>query len=649
MAPPQEQDDQRSGSVIGAKWRVDSLLGSGSMASVYAVTHRNGSRAALKILHESLASDVSVCERFLGEGYLTNSIKHDGIVRVFDDGMTDDGCPFLAMDLLEGETLDVHRTKAGGKLPMFEVIEIADKVMDTLAAVHQAGIIHRDLKPQNVFCENDGGVKVLDFGVARLQERMNSHSVVGMVLGTPSFMSPEQALGGKDVDARSDIWALGAIMFTLLTGETVHIAAHIQARLLAAASVRARSVLTVAPQLPQDIALVIDTALQFKKDERWQTVTAMRSALRNVKQSLPPPNMLDDAMDSMRKGGPSLRPPTAGQFALPQPHMSTRPRSEGPPPMTDASTVIAANRGSETVTSAPPIHAVTAPSTVPVHTPDKRLQTVMGMGPMPQGMQNKLPPGVPIPPGFAQPSPQPAQPSQVVPQPQNGVPQAVPSAPNGPTTARGLGDAYGRPVAPPQRPPVGSEPVDPRRAPYESLISAQESAGVPAAFGNTNAVWAQVPPDEEAEAARKRGVKIAISVAAMIVAALIAFAAVAVIKRSSDQRNVPPSNSAAASGSSGMRLGGTDDPGSPNYIPTWADGGRISSYKPPGLVVQPSNTNETPQIGVTSPNPNPNGWGMPPARSDASAPGSSVDAGARDPGRAGGGNGGEDAGTIELW
>lgn len=646
--PPQQNDDTRSGSIIGGKWRVDALLGSGSMASVYAVTHRNGSRAALKILHESLASDVAVCERFLGEGYLTNSIKHPGIVRVFDDGMTDDGCPFLAMDLLEGETLDVHRTKAGGKLPMFEVIEIADKVMDTLAAVHSAGIIHRDLKPQNVFVENDGGIRLLDFGVARLQERMNSHSVVGMVLGTPSFMSPEQALGGKDVDARSDIWALGAIMFTLLTGETVHVAANIQARLLAAASVRARSVLTAAPQLPQDIALVIDTATQFKKDERWQTVTAMRAALRNVKQSLPPPNLVDDALDSIRKGGPSLRPPTGGQFALPQPHMQHlasggRPPSEGPPALTDASTVVGSNSASGTFTSAPPMEAV-APKQ------DGRLKTVIGMGPLPPGTGNKLPPGVPIPAMLA------GQP-QAAPQAngaQQGVPQAAPSAPNGPTTARGLGEQLGRPQGQsgqqsqvPQAPPPIAPP-DPRRAPYESLISATESAGVPAAFGNTNAVWAQVPPDEGAEAARKRGVKIAISIVAMLAAALIAFAAVAVIKRGSD-KNVPPSNSATAgSGSAGsMRNGGINDPGSPNYIPTWADGGRISSPL--------SNPNPTlpPNTGGTDPAPNTGNqninWGLPAARPDAGAGvATGVDAGAP----TGGSNnsGSEDAGgTIELW
>ena len=234
-----EPEERRVGSIIGGKWRIDALMGSGSMAAVYAVTHRNGSRAALKILHGSLAADVAVCERFLGEGYLTNSVRHAGIVKVFDDGMTDDGCPFLAMDLLEGETLESLRIRRGGKLALDEALEIGDQIMGTLAAVHGAGIIHRDLKPQNVFVCNDGQVKLLDFGVARIQDRKSASklSVMGMVLGTPSFMAPEQAMGTRDaVDAKSDIWAVGAILFALLTGETVHMAPTIQARLLAAAT-----------------------------------------------------------------------------------------------------------------------------------------------------------------------------------------------------------------------------------------------------------------------------------------------------------------------------------------------------------------------------------------------------------------------------
>src|ERR1043165_5421887 len=110
-----QQAERRVSTVIGGKWRVDSLLGSGSMAAVYGVTHRNGARAALKILHPTLCTDPAVCERFLGEGYLANSVKHQGIVRVLDDGVTDDGCVFLVMDLLEGSTAEAVRPGRGGR------------------------------------------------------------------------------------------------------------------------------------------------------------------------------------------------------------------------------------------------------------------------------------------------------------------------------------------------------------------------------------------------------------------------------------------------------------------------------------------------------------------------------------------------------
>ncbi|HSO41092.1 MAG TPA: protein kinase, partial [Labilithrix sp.] len=318
-----QQAERRVGTIIGGKWRVDGLLGSGSMAAVYAVTHRNGARAALKILHPTLCTDPAVCERFLGEGYLANSVKHSGIVRVLDDGVTDDGCVFLTMDLLEGDTLEALRQKRGNKIPIVEALDLGDKLMDVLSAVHTAGIIHRDLKPQNVFVCNDGVLKLLDFGVARVFDRTSQSklSMFGLVLGTPSFMSPEQALGSRDkVDHRSDIWSFGATLFTALTGETVHLGANVQAKLLAAATVKARSIAMVMPELPPGIASVIDMALRFKKEDRWQTTDAMRRAFREAREAagLGRPadagrsfDMSLDESTHVDKGGPSKFPSAA--------------------------------------------------------------------------------------------------------------------------------------------------------------------------------------------------------------------------------------------------------------------------------------------------------------------------------------------------
>lgn len=304
-------EERRIGTVIG-KWRVDSLLGSGSMAAVYAVTHRNGSRAALKILHGQLCNDEAVVERFLSEGYLANVVKHPGIVRVFDDGMTDEGCPFLAMEMLEGETLEDYCEHMGPRLDLETVVGIADSIMDALAAVHAGGVIHRDLKPSNVFLTSDQQIKLLDFGVAKLSDKksMSKLSLVGMVLGTPAYMAPEQALGAREaVDARSDIFGLGAMIFTMLTGENVHPVEGTQQKLLAAATSKARSLATVLPDLPPGIIAVVDQALQFKKDDRWQTVTQMRNALKEATdiartRSLRPPPPSTARVSDYVKGQP---------------------------------------------------------------------------------------------------------------------------------------------------------------------------------------------------------------------------------------------------------------------------------------------------------------------------------------------------------
>ena len=270
-----QKEDRRIGSIIGGKWRVDYLLGTGSMAAVYAVTHRNGVKAALKILHPQLCMDATVCERFLGEGYLTNSVKHPGIVRVLDDGMTDDGCVFLVMDLLEGTTLEALRHDRGGReaeearIAEDGTLDIADKLMDALHAVHAAGVIHRDLKPQNVFICDSGEVKLLDFGVARVLETTkasNKMSLFGMVLGTPSFMSPEQAIGARDqVDHRADVYSLGATIFTGLAGETVHLESARSRRNCSppADDLQARSISLAKADLPAAISAVVDTRLRF--------------------------------------------------------------------------------------------------------------------------------------------------------------------------------------------------------------------------------------------------------------------------------------------------------------------------------------------------------------------------------------------------
>src|SRR5271165_4202924 len=216
----------RIGMLLQDKWRLEALLGVGGMAAVYAATHRNGKRVAVKMLHEEFSHDEEVRTRFLQEGYAANIIQHEGAVSVLDDDLAPDGSAFLVMELLEGETVDQRWERQGRRLPIEEALSVADQLLDVLAAAHAKNIVHRDVKPDNLLITKTGVLKVLDFGIAKVFERTEARRTstrAGMVMGTPAFMAPEQARARWDeVDGRTDLWALGATMFTLLTGRHVH-------------------------------------------------------------------------------------------------------------------------------------------------------------------------------------------------------------------------------------------------------------------------------------------------------------------------------------------------------------------------------------------------------------------------------------------
>jgi eukaryotic-like serine/threonine-protein kinase len=275
-----ERARQRVGSIIRGKWRLDGVIGIGGMASVYSATHRNQSRVAIKMLHAEVALDADVTARFLREGYVANAVRHAGTVRVLDDDVTEDGAPFLVMELLDGETLDARLVRLEA-LPIDEVAAIGAQLLDVLAAAHERDIVHRDLKPENLFLTREGALKVLDFGIARLREpHSGAGTRAGSVLGTPAFMAPEQALGRwNDVDGRTDIWAVGATLFTLLSGRHVHEADTVQAELVLAATRAAPPLQSIVPHVPSALASVIDRSLRFEARDRFPDARAMHAAL----------------------------------------------------------------------------------------------------------------------------------------------------------------------------------------------------------------------------------------------------------------------------------------------------------------------------------------------------------------------------------
>ncbi len=281
--------EARVGLLLRGKWRLDRLLGVGGCAAVYAATHRAGKRVAVKVLHPELAISPDICRRFLREAYAANAVEHPGVVSVLDDETTEEGLAFLVMDLLEGETLDARRKAAGGKLDPSDVLALADQILEVLAAAHAKNIIHRDLKPENLFLTQGGQVRILDFGIARFRESATDTAMteVGMTMGSPAFMPPEQARGRWDlVDARTDIWAVGATLFTLLSGKLVHGGGTRNEALIASATKPAPSISTLLPALPPAIAALVDRALAFDKEARWPSALAMQDAVRVAHHTL---------------------------------------------------------------------------------------------------------------------------------------------------------------------------------------------------------------------------------------------------------------------------------------------------------------------------------------------------------------------------
>ncbi len=306
----------RLGTVLRGKYHLDRVLGMGGMAIVYAATHRNRKRFAVKVLNKELSFNEDIRNRFLREGYVANSVGHPGSVAVLDDDVADDGAAFLVMELLEGETVEELWERSRQRLPLERVLEIGHQLLDVLAAAHANGIVHRDVKPANVFLTRSGELKVLDFGIARLHDAAAARSHAthsGQLFGTPAFMAPEQAEAkASAIDARTDVWAVGAMMFTLASGRLVHESDNPIQCLIKAAHERARSLGVLLPTAPFEIIHLVDRALAFDKTARWPSADAMRDAIVAASLRLPQQARLFVARGTARRA----TPPTLGMKGI---------------------------------------------------------------------------------------------------------------------------------------------------------------------------------------------------------------------------------------------------------------------------------------------------------------------------------------------
>jgi serine/threonine protein kinase len=281
-----ERANGRLGQTLKGKYRIDRVLGVGGMAVVYVATHRNQKQFAVKMLHPELSAREEIRQRFLREGYAANSVKHPGAVAVLDDDTAEDGAAFLVMELLDGAPVEALWEKQRSRMAAAHVLAIGYHVLDVLAAAHAKGIIHRDIKPANLFLTQDGQLKVLDFGIARVRDLASndaSATGTGVVLGTPAFMSPEQAVAKPgEVDARTDVWAVGATMFTLFAGRNVHEAETLPQLYVKLATTQASPLRDVVPDAPEPLATVVDRALLLDPNARWKNAEEMRDACRDA-------------------------------------------------------------------------------------------------------------------------------------------------------------------------------------------------------------------------------------------------------------------------------------------------------------------------------------------------------------------------------
>lgn len=277
------------GAVIGAKYQVLRVLGTGGMGKVLAARHLElGQTVAIKVMHPEMAADPDSVKRFMREGRAAALLKSDHAVRIHDVGRLPSGLPYLVMEHLEGE--DLHHLRLRRRLGVSEVVDYILQAIGALAEAHGSGLVHRDIKPQNLFLAriSDGvsRVKVLDFGLAKeLQTTISTDSALTtdhMILGSPHFMSPEQIRTPGQVDARADIWALGATMYQLFTDQPPYTAFNVHgllARILADPAPRVRELREDVPVAIED---VIVRCMEKDRERRYASVLELGAALRTA-------------------------------------------------------------------------------------------------------------------------------------------------------------------------------------------------------------------------------------------------------------------------------------------------------------------------------------------------------------------------------
>lgn len=293
------------GATLAGKLRVIRLIGAGGMGAVYEVEHElTKHRRALKLLHAEMVRSPGVVARFLREASAAGRIGSRHIVETFDAGQLETGEPYIVMEMLKGKPLDALIEKKG-RLDYAQAVEILKQACDGVQAAHDAGIVHRDLKPENLFLveSNRIFVKILDFGISKFDpsrtEGMNL-TQEGTALGTPFYMSPEQVRGESNLDARTDVYALGVVLYECLTGKKPFDADSLPHLAVLIHEGKYPPLKSIRPDAPVGLESVIARAMAVDRNHRYPTARALGQALQEV-----------DVAGDLAAGGTLIAPATA--------------------------------------------------------------------------------------------------------------------------------------------------------------------------------------------------------------------------------------------------------------------------------------------------------------------------------------------------
>ncbi len=315
-----------AGQTIAGKYCLNRLLGTGGMASVWSAINVFTEREfAMKFMLPQVARTPEAARRFLLEAKISARINHPNIIEVIDVGQAEDGSLFLVMELLTGVSLDVAVRRQRPRMLVGSFMGHMRDVAQALAAAHRSGVIHRDLKPTNIFLheDRDGRVvpKILDFGVSKILEEENNTAltVVGTILGSPLYMSPEQAMGAEGIDGRTDVFAFGAMLYEALSGQRAYDAPNFNALIVTIATTQPLPIEQVAPQLSEPLRALISDCLVTDKTQRIQSfdeiverLNAMLPELEAGGQYLPTHDrgeLPSDAAATTALPGRASRPP----------------------------------------------------------------------------------------------------------------------------------------------------------------------------------------------------------------------------------------------------------------------------------------------------------------------------------------------------